>query len=247
MADNNNIKSYENYATCNYLAIVFTFLALFLTTVGTSLQSWQKAKHDDDSNYYLNIGMWQWSALAKNNNDTNMCGKINKDVMFPQTTPINDGYEEDNYNSTVLDICRITAIISAGFLTIALLTPLSNNKAGIISAIIFTVLALIVYIGCIILYYTNLYKNADLSDLEEVPIIDDQDWTYGSSLWFNIAGGVFGILAIIMFGISLSKFNKFGDKDGILKIQEDIKERDNAAAIERKERIANNAVIQSTQ
>ena len=215
MATPEVIKMYENYATCNYLAIVFAFLALFLTTIASSLQSWQKAKTSGtDSNYYLNIGLWQWSALAKNNNENNVCGDINKDTMFSSSP--------GNY----LDICRYVSCIACGLLAISLLTPLSNNKAGIIAAIIFTVFGIIVNSASIILYYTNVYKNADVSVFDEVPIPENQDWTYGSSLWFNLSGLFFAILAIIMFGISLKKYPQFGSKDIVNQIQNDIIERD---------------------
>lgn len=180
------------------------FIALFLLTIATAANSWQTS---NGRNYYFNIGIWKWCAISKVNDDTTICGNVDKDELYKDQTQQNS-----------VEAMRILTCFTTGMVAFSMLLMLGDKPIFAYLAAFSALLSMILAITTVIIYSKYVWENADLETLDALTP-NDPHWKYGFSYWFFITSIImlfisFIILLILGKGlknkstISLSKENE---------------------------------------
>ena len=163
---------------------IFTlFIALFLLTIATAANSWQTS---NSRNYYFNIGIWKWCAISKVNDNSTVCGDVDKDELYAKDTQQNG-----------VEAMRILTCFTTGMVAFSMLLMLGNKPIFAYLSAFSALLSMILAITTVIVYSEYVWKKAELDNLDSVTP-NDPDWKYGFSYWFFITAIILLLIAFII-------------------------------------------------
>ena len=163
---------------------IFTlFIALFLLTIATAANSWQTS---NGRNYYFNIGIWKWCAISKVNDDTTVCGDVDKDELYTDKTQQN-----------AVEAMRILTCFTTGMVAFSMLLMLGNKPVFAYLSAISALISMALGIATVAIYSEYVWENADLETLDAITP-NDPNWKYGFSYWFFITSIILLLMAFII-------------------------------------------------
>jgi hypothetical protein len=184
---------------------IFTlFIALFLVTIATAANSWQTTS---SRNYYFNIGIWKWCAISKTNDNSTVCGSIDKKQLYSKE-------EEQNAVTAV----RYLTCFTCSMVALSMLFMLGDTSSFAWLAGFTALIGMILGVITISIYSKYVWENADLDNSMENISPNDPNWKYGFSYWFFVTEIVLTGIAVIILLILAAKMPKNGRKSDYVPI-----------------------------